>query len=64
MMLFAAPLALWFCSVVVYSVFWHQNGPFPQDWDIAALPQPLDTWAGWIITFIFGVGGYMQGRNK
>lgn len=57
MVLFAAPLAFWFGAVVLYSVFWCQGCPYPKDWTIAALPPPLDEWAGIIIISIFGVIG-------
>lgn len=63
MLLFAAPLAFWFASVVLYSVFWCQGCAFPQVWTIAALPAPLDEWAGGIILAIFGVIG-VQGIKK
>lgn len=55
MLLFAVPLAFWFASVVVYSVFWCSGCAYPQEWTIAALPAPLDDWAGGIIVSIFGV---------
>jgi hypothetical protein len=60
---FIGPLALWWGAICVYSILWHQNGPFPQSWDIAALPAPLDDWAGWIVLSRFGVGvvtGYLK----
>lgn len=57
MLLFAVPLALWFGAVVVYSIFWCAGCAYPQDWTIAALPPPLDQWAGAIIVSIFGVVG-------
>ena len=56
-LLFAVPLAFWFASVVIYSVFWCADCMFPQPWSIAALPAPLDDWAGGIIVSIFGVIG-------
>ncbi len=56
-LLFALPLAFWFASVVVYSVLWCQGCAYPQQWTIAALPAPLDEWAGAIILSIFGVVG-------
>ena len=56
-MLFAAPLALWFAAVVLYSILWCQGCAYPQDWIIAALPSPLDQWSGGIIISIFGVIG-------
>ena len=63
MLSFAAPLALWFGSVVVYSVFWCQGCAYPQEWTIAALPAPLDEWAGMIIISIFGVVGVSRLRR-
>ncbi len=57
MMLFAAPLAFWWASVLVYSVLWCRGCIWPQAWSIAALPAPLDEWAGLIVMAIFGVLG-------
>lgn len=57
MVIFAAPLAAWWCAVLIYSVFWCQRCAFPQEWSIAALPAPLDEWAGLIVMAIFGVIG-------
>ena len=57
MFIFAAPLAAWFAAVVVYSMFWCQGCAYPQQWTIAALPAPLDEWAGMMIISIFGVIG-------
>ena len=57
MLLFALPLAFWHGAVAVYSVFWCAGCAFPQPWTIAALPAPLDEWAGIIIVSIFGVVG-------
>ena len=62
MLLFAIPLALWFGSVLIYSILWCQGCAYPQDWTIAALPPPLDEWSGLIIVSIFGVVGL--GRFK
>ena len=65
MLAFAAPLALWFAAVCVYSVLWCQGCAYPQDWTIAALPAPLDEWAGFIVVSIFGVMGVSKlGRKK
>lgn len=50
---FIAPLGLWFTSICVYSVLWCKDCAFPQSWTIAALPQPLDEWAGIIIGSLF-----------
>lgn len=63
MLLFAAPLALWFGAVVVYSIFWCSGCAFPQEWTIAALPAPLDQWAGGIVVSIFGVVGLSRFRK-
>ncbi|MEM6499645.1 MAG: hypothetical protein AAF709_23365 [Pseudomonadota bacterium] len=57
MLIFALPLAIWHCAVVVYSILWCAGCVFPQDWSIAALPSPLDEWAGLMIVSIFGVLG-------
>jgi hypothetical protein len=57
MLLFAVPLATWFGAVVVYSILWCAGCAYPQGWTIAALPAPLDQWAGGIIVSIFGVVG-------
>lgn len=57
MLIFAAPLAFWWAAVIVYSVFWCAGCAWPQDWSIAALPRPLDEWAGIIVVSIFGVLG-------
>lgn len=57
MLLFAAPLAFWWAAVLIYSVLWCSGCAFPQTWTIAALPSPLDEWAGLIVVSIFGVLG-------
>ena len=63
MLAFAGPLALWFASVVVYSILWCQGCAYPQEWTIAALPPPLDEWAGIMIVSIFGVVGVTKLRR-
>lgn len=57
MLIFAVPLSFWWTAVLIYSVFWCAGCAFPQDWSIAALPPPLDEWAGRIVLAIFGVLG-------
>ena len=57
MLIFATPLAIWFGAVCLYSVLFCAGCVYPQEWTIAALPPPLDEWAGMIITAIFGVVG-------
>jgi hypothetical protein len=56
-LLFIAPLGFWFAAVCVYSVVWCANCAFPQTWSIAALPRPLDEWAGAIIGSLFVAKG-------
>lgn len=63
MLLFAVPLAAWFAAVLIYSVFWCQGCAYPQTWSIAALPAPLDDWAGGIVLAIFGVIGVQAVRK-
>jgi len=60
---FAFPLAVWFAAVCLYSLIWCAGCAFPQTWTIAALPPPLDEWAGVMITAIFGVVGVAQLRK-
>ena len=62
MLLFAVPLAFWFAAVVIYSVLWCQGCAYPQAWSIAALPPPLDGYAGMIVLSIFGVVGLSKLR--
>lgn len=60
---FVIPLGLWWSSVIIDSIFIHFS------WythTTAALPAPLDSWAGWIISALFIVDGSKQvmGRWK
>ncbi len=57
MVMFAWPLALWWGAVLLYSVLWCRGCVWPQPWTVAALPAPLDEWAGLIVMAIFGVIG-------
>ncbi len=50
---FIVPLGLWFASVCIYSILFCQRCAFPQEWTVAALPAPLDEWAGVIIGSLF-----------
>lgn len=54
---FVVPLAVWFAAVCIYSILWCARCAYPQEWTIAALPAPLDEWAGLIVISIFGVIG-------
>jgi hypothetical protein len=63
MAIFAVPLAFWWAAVLVYSVFWCRACAYPQTWSIAALPAPLNEWAGLMIVAIFGVLGVTQLRR-
>lgn len=47
---FVIPLGLWWTAVILDSIFGWEH-------DIAALPKPLDEWAGWIISALFIVDG-------
>jgi hypothetical protein len=50
---FIAPLGLWFGSVCLYSIFFCARCAYPQSWSIAALPSPLNDWAGIIVGSLF-----------
>lgn len=50
---FIVPLGIWFASVCLYSVLFCARCVFPQPWSIAALPAPLDEWAGVIVGSLF-----------
>jgi len=45
-LLFVLPLAVWWAAVVADSLFGFE-------WDVAALPHPLDDSAGWIVSALF-----------
>jgi hypothetical protein len=63
MLMFALPLAVWWAAVILYSILWCQGCAWPQAWTIAALPPPLNQWAGAIVVSIFGVIG-INGLRK
>jgi len=43
---FAYPLIVWWIAVIADSLFlW--------EWNVAALPAPLDEWSGWIVSAFF-----------
>lgn len=63
LLLFAIPVALWFGAVVLYSMLWCQGCVYPQEWTIAALPQPLSEYAGWIIISCIGGAGVFTWRK-
>lgn len=44
--LFVIPLGIWFSAVIADSIFYFS-------WNVAALPPPLDDWAGLIISALF-----------
>lgn len=56
---FVIPLGVWWTAVILDSIFRWEH-------DIAALPYPLDEWAGWIISALFIVDGgkALLGRFK
>jgi hypothetical protein len=57
MLLFAVPLALWHGLVIYDSALGCADCLLANDWTVAALPAPLDEWAGMIVLSIFGVIG-------
>jgi hypothetical protein len=63
---FLAPAGLWFGSVCIYSMLWCRKCAFPQAWEIAALPSPLDQWMGAIVgsLFIGKAGGEIIARLR
>ena len=63
MMIFALPLGLWHGMVVYDSAFGCIDCIWPNTWTVAALPAPLDDWAGGIIVSIFGVVGVTKLRR-
>lgn len=63
MLIYAVPLGIWFASVCIYSMLFCADCAFPQTWTIAALPAPLDEWAGLIVISIFGVVGVSNFRK-
>lgn len=63
MWIFAFPLAVWYGAVITYSILWCSKCAYPQTWTIAALPAPLDEWAGMMIIAIFGVVGVSRFRK-
>lgn len=64
MLIFAVPLAVWWAAVILYSILWCSGCVWPQPWSIAALPPPLDEWAGLIVVAIFGVIGVTNLRKR
>jgi hypothetical protein len=63
MAIFAVPLAVWFAAVCTYSMLFCRLCIWPQAWSIAALPAPLDSWSGAMVTAIFGVVGLSNLRR-
>lgn len=51
-LLFVIPLGAWWTSVILDSIILKSYGH-----TTAALPAPLDSWAGWIISALFVVDG-------
>ena len=47
---FVIPLGLWWTAVILDSIL-------PGEWRIAALPDPLNEWAAWILSALFIVDG-------
>lgn len=47
---FVVPLGFWWSAVILDSVFRF-------NWNVAALPSPLDEWSGWMISSVFLIDG-------
>jgi hypothetical protein len=47
---FVYPLGFWWLALIVDSV---GQRYFKWDYDVLALPEPAQTWAGWMIAFLF-----------
>lgn len=55
LLLFAIPTALHYSAIVFYSLLVCKTCIYgPVDWNIAALPEPMDQWEGWIIMASIG----------
>ena len=54
MLPFVAVVFFHFGAVALYSVLWCADCMSPQGWTIAALPEPMATWEGWIIAASIG----------
>ena len=57
-LIFIIPLGLWWSGVLLYSLLWCEKCAYPfaglgYYWEIAALPEPLNSWGGAIIAFLF-----------
>jgi hypothetical protein len=65
-LLFLVPAGFWFASVCIYSVLFCTGCAYPQDWTVAALPPPLDSWMGAIVSslFIGKAGGELISRLR
>jgi len=64
---FVVPLGVWFAGVCLYSLFLCRRCIYPVSWEIAALPSPLNDWAGVIIGGLFigaGIPSIMRGLRK
>lgn len=56
--------SLYYCAVVIYSIFWCKGCMYPQPWIIAELPPKFMEWAGWIVSSIFLYKGVDSLVNK
>lgn len=54
--LFVLPLGIYFAAIIAYNLFWCAGCAYPKPWTIAALPPPLDDWAGRMIAWLFFIG--------
>lgn len=56
-LLFVLPLGLWWSAVIADSIFSFA-------WNVAALPPPLDDWAGAILVSLFLVDGFSAAARR
>lgn len=54
---FVYPLGLWWSAIIFDSIF-HEF--FKYSYRVEALPPPLNTWAGWMVAYLFLHSSVMQ----
>lgn len=61
---FVLPLAIYWCSVIFYSILFCKGCVYAKEWTIAALPPVFMDWAGWVIGSIFLYKGFETLVNR
>lgn len=64
LMVLLVPTAYHYAAVSIYSVHWCKDCHAAKDWTIAALPEPLDQYQGWIILAAIGGLSLLTGLRK